>query len=340
MTGHSIPDPASVEENGRTYSGYYREGRYMLPNDGPEQDRLDLQHQVWRLLLDDALYLAPLHHHHHQEPSASASASAAAEDGGIKNVLDIGTGTGIWPIEFAEENPGARVVGTDLSLIQPPPDRVPPNCHFVREDSEEDEWVHEVEFDYIHMRAMLSCFTDHRAMIRKIYENLRPGGWFESQDFNFDLVPADAATEVLLANSYLQQWNKLIVDGMKELGRDLHVATNYAQWLKDAGFVDVQQKLLLCPLNPWPRNRREQEIGLYFETNSVESLEGLGVKILTRRGMPVEEIQTWVARVEQDIMNRQMHIYTSVYVIYGRKPWDDGESGDDDDDDGDMNNST
>ncbi|KAK8126955.1 S-adenosyl-L-methionine-dependent methyltransferase [Apiospora kogelbergensis] len=140
MTGHSIPDPASVEENGRTYTGYYREGRYLLPNDGAEQDRLDLQHQVWRLLLDDALHLAPL------------DWGAAGDD--ARNVLDIGTGTGIWPIEFSEANPGARVVGTDLSLIQPPPDAVPPNCSFVREDSEEDEWVHEVEFDYIHMRAM------------------------------------------------------------------------------------------------------------------------------------------------------------------------------------------
>lgn len=30
------------------------------------------------------------------------------------HVLDIGTGTGIWAIEFAEQNPESLVVGTDL----------------------------------------------------------------------------------------------------------------------------------------------------------------------------------------------------------------------------------
>ncbi|KAK8096162.1 hypothetical protein PG999_014184 [Apiospora kogelbergensis] len=327
MTGHSIPDPASVEENGRTYTGYYREGRYLLPNDGAEQDRLDLQHQVWRLLLDDALHLAPL------------DWGAAGDD--ARNVLDIGTGTGIWPIEFSEANPGARVVGTDLSLIQPPPDAVPPNCSFVREDSEEDEWVHEVEFDYIHMRAMLSCFTDHRSVINKIYDNLRPGGWFESQDFSFDLVAADAATEAVLAGSSIRLWQQRMFEGMRTLGRDLRVARHYAQWLSDAGFVDVEQRyakgttsdgtstttidemdsrLLLCPLNPWPRGPKDQEIGLYFETDIVESLEGMSAKVLPRAGMSAEEIQALVLRVEQDVRNQEMHAYTPVYVIYGRKP--------------------
>lgn len=152
MSGYTIPDPASVEENGRTYSGY-REGRYHLPNDGAEQDRLDLQHKIWCLLLDNALYLAPFKEEKKKIKRADDE-STAADENYVFNVLDIGTGTGIWAAELARKDPEVRVVGTDLSLIQPPPDKVPPTCRFVREDSEEDEWVHEVEFDYIHMRAM------------------------------------------------------------------------------------------------------------------------------------------------------------------------------------------
>jgi ubiquinone/menaquinone biosynthesis C-methylase UbiE len=30
------------------------------------------------------------------------------------NVLDVGCGTGLWAIEFAEEHPSAKVLGTDL----------------------------------------------------------------------------------------------------------------------------------------------------------------------------------------------------------------------------------
>lgn len=34
-------------------------------------------------------------------------------------MLDLGTGTGIWAIDFADEYPSANVIGTDLSPIQP-----------------------------------------------------------------------------------------------------------------------------------------------------------------------------------------------------------------------------
>jgi tRNA1(Val) A37 N6-methylase TrmN6 len=55
----------------------------MLPNDEAEQDRLDLQHHLFRLTADGALYLAPI-----------------PKD--VHNVLDAGCGTGIvrfsWPV--------------------------------------------------------------------------------------------------------------------------------------------------------------------------------------------------------------------------------------------------
>ena len=37
----------------------------------------------------------------------------------LKKVLDVGTGTGIWAIEFGDEFPSAEIIGTDLSAIQP-----------------------------------------------------------------------------------------------------------------------------------------------------------------------------------------------------------------------------
>ena len=36
-----------------------------------------------------------------------------------KKVLDIGTGTGIWAMDFGDEFPEAEVIGTDISPIQP-----------------------------------------------------------------------------------------------------------------------------------------------------------------------------------------------------------------------------
>lgn len=66
------------------------------------------------------------------------------------DVLDIGTGTGIWAKLFAQRHPNSRVLGTDISIIQPSENN-PPNVTFVREDSE-DPWIFDHLFDYIHWR--------------------------------------------------------------------------------------------------------------------------------------------------------------------------------------------
>ncbi|KAH8648551.1 hypothetical protein BX600DRAFT_475433 [Xylariales sp. PMI_506] len=42
--GCTIPDPAAVEEHGRTWQNYSQD-KYYLPNDAAEQDRFDLAHR-------------------------------------------------------------------------------------------------------------------------------------------------------------------------------------------------------------------------------------------------------------------------------------------------------
>ena len=43
--------------------------------------------------------------------------------------VDIGTGSGKWVIEVADQYPSAQVIGTDLSPVQPT--EVPLNANFV-----------------------------------------------------------------------------------------------------------------------------------------------------------------------------------------------------------------
>lgn len=67
-----------VYENGRRYHRF-REGRYNFPNDDVEQQREDMKHAMVKMLCG-RLHFAPIGDHPHQ-------------------ILDIGTGTGIWAIE-------------------------------------------------------------------------------------------------------------------------------------------------------------------------------------------------------------------------------------------------
>ncbi|PMD54250.1 uncharacterized protein K444DRAFT_699993 [Hyaloscypha bicolor E] len=87
-------------------------------------------------------------------------------------------GTGMWATDFASTFPSANVVGTDLSPIQPL--YVPPNCRFEIEDAE-DEWSFPYPFDYIHDRALATCFKDHAPVFQSAFNALRSGGYFEVQ---------------------------------------------------------------------------------------------------------------------------------------------------------------
>ena len=85
-------------ENGRRYHAY-KDGSYVMPNDESELDRLDLTHNLLKITMGTKLFNAPI-----DKP---------------KRILDIGTGTGIWAIEMADEYPEAEITGTDLSATQP-----------------------------------------------------------------------------------------------------------------------------------------------------------------------------------------------------------------------------
>ncbi|ORY59177.1 S-adenosyl-L-methionine-dependent methyltransferase [Pseudomassariella vexata] len=292
-TGYTISEPGSiVEGSGRTYNGY-REGKYLLPNDGAEQDRLDFQHEIFRIAFDGALTLAPI-----GEPS---------------RVLDIATGTGIWAFEFAESYPNSQVVGTDLSLIQPP--RNIPNCTFVREDSEE-LWVHGFKFDYIHMRQVCTCFDNDMAVIQQAFNHLNEGGWMEIQDGYLELNSIDGTTE----GTSLQRFIDLVHSGFRAMGRDLLKAKYYKKWLIQAGFVDICEKRLPVPINPWPQEPRFKNLGRYQNANFHQAVEAISLKTLPKAGLSQVEARDLMAQADRDHNNQAIHGYCSIYVVYGRKP--------------------
>jgi trans-aconitate methyltransferase len=115
-------------------------------------------HHVFYRLISNRLFVAPI------KPNG-------------KRILDLGTGTGIWPIQLGHKYPGAElIVGSDLSPIQP--ERAPPNVRFLVDDVEQD-WAEPEPYDYVHCKYMAGSIKDWPRLVRQIYDNLKPGGWFE-----------------------------------------------------------------------------------------------------------------------------------------------------------------
>ncbi|ETS88219.1 hypothetical protein PFICI_02047 [Pestalotiopsis fici W106-1] len=293
-TGSTVAEPESVlGRSGRTYHGF-KEGKYFMPNDGQEQDRLDFQHRALTILIDERLHAAPL-----KNP---------------KYVMDIATGTGIWAMDFAQQYPESKVIGVDLSKIQPK--NAPPNVEFIKDDSEEP-WVFPHKFDYVHARAVFTCFNDQKAVMRNAFENLNEGGWIEYLDGSFIVGCLDGTIE----GTALKRWGDLLVKGGLGLGRNLEVTKHFKEWLEEIGFVDIVERKLPWAYSPWPQDRRLKLAGKFMQSNIYEGIRGISFMFLTGAGLSETEINDLILQVRADLMNPSIHAFMPVWSVYGRKPF-------------------
>ncbi|CAM1509719.1 Fc.00g000540.m01.CDS01 [Cosmosporella sp. VM-42] len=285
------------EENGRTYHAY-KDGKYVMPNDDQEQERLDLQHHLFLLTFEDKLYLSPAGRQGHK----------------LQNVLDVGTGTGLWALDFADEHPEAQVIGVDLSPIQSA--FVPPNLNFQVDDLEEP-WTFNAKFDLIYSRMMTASFTDWPHFFKQAYENLNPGGWLELAD----IFPITSDDGTMTEDSAVSKWVTQLLDGTRAIGRPFDGAKKYKEQLEAQGFTNVTQIIYKWPQNKWPKDAKLKELGSWNLENISSGIEGLSAAVYTRvLGWSKEELDVFLAQVRRDLKNPSIHSYWPIYVVYGQKP--------------------
>jgi SAM-dependent methyltransferase len=297
--------------HGRRYHADQGPGgsEYNLPNDELELDRLDLQHHLFLLTLKD--HPLPLH------------CAPLPQD--IQSVLDIGTGTGIWAIDMADEYPSASVVGTDLSPVQP--NYVPPNCRFYVEDAEKP-WSFstggdapssgEGPFDYIHGRMLVVGIRNWARFFEQCYANLKPGGWVEMQDLNF---PARVDDDSAPQDSPLMEWSGLMMRGAARLGINLEASNEFARLLAEAGFQEIRSETHAWPINRWPRDKVMKERGMWVMQNFLQGLHGFSMAYFTRGlGWKPQEVEVIVAKVREQSMDKRSHVYMPISFFWARRP--------------------
>ncbi|KAJ4207056.1 hypothetical protein FSOLCH5_008751 [Fusarium solani] len=286
------------QENGRTYHKY-KDGKYNLPNDDEESERLDLQHNLCLLTFDNKLGLSP--------PNLPGSK--------VKRVLDVGTGTGIWAIDFGDEHPDATVIGVDLSPIQP--SFVPPNVQFEIDDIDE-EWTYSEPFDYIHSRFMNFSVQNWQSYLEKIFKNLAPGGYVELQDVDV-IMGSDDGT--LTEDTTMYKWCRLLDEAAGKFNRSFERTTKFKDLLKEAGFVDIVETRFKWPSNRWPKDKKFKELGAWNNENASSALEALTMAPFTRGlGWSREEVEVFLTDLRRDWNNPKIHAYWPICAVYARKP--------------------
>ncbi|RBR24860.1 uncharacterized protein FIESC28_02350 [Fusarium coffeatum] len=270
--------------HGRSYHSDRGNADYWGPTDETSQEAMDINHQVLTLLMGDKLYLAPISEN-------------------IQAAVDIGTGTGIWAIEFADMFPHASVVGTDLAPIQP--SWVPPNLEFQIDDCTQ-EWTFQPEsLDYVHIRWMLGSIMDWTALFQQAYRALKPGGYIESFEPS-SCFESDDGTVV--EGGPLDQWGRFFREGGRKIGRPFTVYEDSIQEeaMRQAGFVEIEERVF--------------KARQYTQAAINQDAKGSVMQMATLLGWTEPEVTVFVSHLRREISSPKIHSYFKQKVVWSRKP--------------------
>ena len=274
-----------VVENERLYPSYGQH-RYGMPIDEDEKDRMDLQHGKYALLLGGRHFLAPI------GPAP-------------KRILDLGTGTGMWALDMADEFPAAQILGVDIAPIQPP--WVPANCSFEIDDIEAT-WTYKLDhFDFIHFRDPLYCVRDWPRLAAQCYDHLKPGGWCEIACI-YPVVMCDDGS--MPDDSGFKTICERFMEASAIFGTPTDSPIRFARFLREAGFVDVSENIFKIPSSPWPRDKRLKKIGAMEMTNVCEGSSAFALRAFEKAyGWTREQTELAMIDFKRDVRNRNYHQY-------------------------------
>ncbi|KAK3300226.1 S-adenosyl-L-methionine-dependent methyltransferase [Chaetomium fimeti] len=287
-------------ENGRWY-GTFKKGKYMFPIDETELERLDVFHKVFLVARRDASHSAPLHN---QE---------------TPRVLDLGCGTGIWGIDMADKYPGGIHVGLDLNYIQP--EFIPANMRFLQKDIE-DRWqdLEPGSWDLIHMRALYGSISNWPRVYAEIYRHLKPYyGYFEQVEIDWTPRSDDGS---LRRDGYVVQWANELMDAMDSFSRPIRLDSNLTkQQLADVGFDEIKEEVIQLPLNGWPTEVHDRELGRWFNLGVRQAFQPLSLAPLCRgHGRTPAEVEELAEKARGEVYSNTVRAYCTLHIFTARKP--------------------
>lgn len=106
-------------------------------------------------------------------------------------ILDVGSGSGQWVVDMANEFPRAAVVGLDLTVAScdgcvwpyilcntalTATSFIPLNCRFELDDMNEKMFHYRSKFNFVHLRGVGDGISDYNEFLHESFAMLKPGG--------------------------------------------------------------------------------------------------------------------------------------------------------------------
>jgi ubiquinone/menaquinone biosynthesis C-methylase UbiE len=195
---------------------------YVIPTHEDEQKRLGLQHTV-----------IVRHFGWHIHPRINIKPDA--------EILEVATGTGIWPVEVAKMLPGVKIQATDINNTYfPNPENTPPNVTFSVQSVLElpQEWSN--KFDLIHQRLLICGLSTEnwRTALRELYRVTKPGGWIQLIEIDAQAMRPRTGP----GGKKLLEW---LQDLMNQTGLVVDAVDRVEGHVKAAGFENFTKEMKL-----------------------------------------------------------------------------------------------
>jgi hypothetical protein len=139
---------------------------------------------------------------------------------------------------------------------------------------------------------------------------MAPGGWIEQLEVGPFVTTDDNS---LPEDSALGSWGPIMQKCGDRAGRPCDIVLTMPESIKNAGFVDVHEKVYKWPIGPWPRDQKFKEAGMVNSQHWMSGMEGWCMWLLTKYGDPEpwtkDEVHVYCAKLRSELKNPSYHAY-------------------------------
>lgn len=90
-------------------------------------------------------------------------------------------------------------------------------------------------------------------ILRDLGRHTKPGGWCEFKDWDLNIVSGDNS---LPEDSSVLKYHRLLYEAFDKIGLSCRPGPKLKDWVKSAGFGEVEELVLPVPIGLWPKERR------------------------------------------------------------------------------------
>src|SRR6266851_1749656 len=262
---------------------YLNQTDYLLPKDEEELNRLNFQHYALNLTLGNQ-YLAPL-------PPV------------VRTMVDVGCGTGIWPMEMARLFPESLVLGLDVddALFHQGP---PANCLLRVGNVLTGLPLPDQFAEFVHQRFLVLALPDARwpEVVRELTRVTRVGGWLELVETDARVQAGGAATEQMMA------W----LDALRQArGLQGQQVLHLGELLQGEGLREVEAQVIALKVGAWGGRA-----GQMMEQDILAAVQALKEPCCAQ-GVSAGEFEACVQAMAAEW--KQAEAFCLIYAAYGKR---------------------